>query len=366
MIGAVPSSQRGRPLAGIATVLVLWVAIRLIVWESPWATGESAADFHLVPAMIERTVPGTSEHRPLSNLIPATRDPAPVTLAAKPIPALLDSGLRPVAGKVAIKHVVPAVQLAQLQPTPIAPAAPAVPSSVGQAVIAPVRGSAKAIETAAPSRWRADAWLFVRPGSGLGEAASPVPSYGASQAGAVLAYRVSDRSRFEPEVYARGSKALVKGGEIEVAAGVRAKPIAALPLRIHAEARATRFADRTEIRPSAYATAGFDEPDLVAGIGARGYAQAGYVGGRYETAFADGQVVADKEVAAFDLAKLRVGAGAWGGAQKGAERLDVGPSASIETELGGAPVRLSAEYRVRVAGNAAPGDGIAITLTTGF
>ena len=107
------------------------------------------------------------------------------------------------------------------------------------------------------------------------------------------------------------------------------------------------------------------------GFQVRGYAQAGWVGGDYATAFVDGQIVADREVAAFDLGKtrdgsLRVGGGAWGGAQRNAERLDAGPSASLVVPVADAPVRLSVDYRFRILGDAEPDSGVAVTLSTGF
>ena len=94
-------------------------------------------------------------------------------------------------------------------------------------------------------------------------------------------------------------------------------------------------------------------------------------GGDFATAFADGQLVADRALANFDLTRskragIRLGAGVWGGAQKGSERLDIGPSANILVPVADAPVRLSLDYRIRAAGDAEPGSGVALTLSTGF
>ena len=43
-----------------------------------------------------------------------------------------------------------------------------------------------------------------------------------------------------------------------------------------------------------------------------------------------------------------------GRAQRGVQRLDIGPSATLSIPLGEAPANLSLDYRVRVAGDAAP------------
>ena len=92
-----------------------------------------------------------------------------------------------------------------------------------------------------------------------------------------------------------------------------------------------------------------------------------FVGGRFSTAFADSQPRADRSVAHFGKAELRAGAGTWGGAQKGASRLDVGPTATMGMgpgETGSA--RLPVDWSFRIAGNAAPSSGSALTLSAGF
>ena len=114
----------------------------------------------------------------------------------------------------------------------------------------------------------------------------------------------------------------------------------------------TRWLDHLMIAPVA----------LPLGLRAEGYAQGGWVGGRYATAFADGQARVTHGAITAGPARLRVGAGAWGGAQKFAERFDVGPTLTADL----ASVRLALDYRMRVAGNARPGNGLALTLSTGF
>ena len=152
-----------------------------------------------------------------------------------------------------------------------------------------------------------------------------------------------------------------------VALGLRAKPFGRIPLAVHAEARLTvRPGASPEIRPAAFVAGGFDRIDLPAQVAARGYGQAGYVGGEFATAFADGAFVAEREVAGFDLGRVALGGGAWSGAQQGAARLDIGPSLTIDLHLGAAPARIEADYRWRVAGNAEPGNGGVVTLSTGF
>ena len=49
-----------------------------------------------------------------------------------------------------------------------------------------------------------------------------------------------------------------------------------------------------------------------------------------------------------------------------AARLDVGPSAMVSFRLGEAQSRVAVDYRLRVAGDAAPASGPALTFSAGF
>ncbi|WP_390550301.1 hypothetical protein [Qipengyuania sp. MTN3-11] len=218
-------------------------------------------------------------------------------------------------------------------------------------------------------RLSVDSWLFIREGGASGAAVgtgAPFASYGRSQAGAILRYRLAPDSRLEPAAYLRADGALAGEGERQGAVGLSFRPVAAWPLRAHAEARATRQGGRTDVRPAAFVTAGTDAVVLPAGFAARAYAQAGYIGGRFSSAFADGRIVADREITRFDLGALRLGGGIWGGAQRGAQRLDAGPSATLSVGMGALPANISLDYRVRLAGDAVPGSGAALTLSRSF
>ncbi|MEY4238629.1 MAG: hypothetical protein RL339_1230, partial [Pseudomonadota bacterium] len=105
---------------------------------------------------------------------------------------------------------------------------------------------------------------------------------------------------------------------------------------------------------------------LPAGLAGEVSAQAGDVGGPGGTAFVDGQLRVERRLLRLGRSELRAGLGAWGGAQKGANRIDVGPSATLDFPVGGGQGRVSADWRLRAAGNAAPQSGPAITLSAGF
>jgi len=205
-------------------------------------------------------------------------------------------------------------------------------------------------------------------GDGSLAAGSGAPAtYGASQAGAVLRYRLAPASRHRPAAYLRATAALNGSDEREAALGLSARPIAALPLVAGVEVRAAHRSGGLRLRPAVLLVSELPVLALPAALQAEAYVQAGYVGGRFATAFADGQVRLDRAVGGRGRTTLALGAAAWGGAQKGVARLDLGPTARIAVPLGqAAAARIAVDWRLRVAGDAAPSSGPALTLSAGF
>src|SRR5690606_7765747 len=177
------------------------------------------------------------------------------------------------------------------------------------------------------TRWSADVWLLVREDSANSILANR-PSYGRSQAGGVVRYRLSDSSSLRPQAYLRASLALAGAAEQELAAGVSARPIPKVPLRLAAEVRANETELATRLRPAAFAVTELAPIELPHGARAEVYLQGGYVGGNYATAFVDGQMRVERQVASFGKAEFSAGGGLWGGAQREAARVDVGPTAA--------------------------------------
>lgn len=223
-------------------------------------------------------------------------------------------------------------------------------------------------------RWSADTWMLVRPGgngfnapgAGLPGVNLPSGAYGASQAGAVIRYRLAPVSDHRPALYLRATSALQAPRGEEIAVGFAARPLARVPLTAMVEARATRTMTGTIVRPAAAVVSELPVHTLPLGLRAEAYAQAGYVGGRGATAFVDGQARLERNLVSAGRWQLRAGGGTWGGAQKGAKRLDVGPTATLDLPLGPVNGRLAADWRFRIAGNAAPTSGPALTLSAGF
>lgn len=244
-------------------------------------------------------------------------------------------------------------------PAPARPLAPALPGQL-------------AARAAAPGRWSLDGWSFWRQGSDAAPISQGrVPVYGASQAGALLQYRLAPSSRHDPRLYTRAYRALVTLGESELALGGSVRPLPRLPLRVAGEVRYTDAAFFSAFRPAAYAVTELPPISLPFGTALEAYGQAGWVGGPGETPFADAQASLARPVPIVsrltdERLRLSIGAGAWGGAQRDAQRLDLGPSVRIDTRIGKVPARISVDWRQRVAGDAAPGSGVAATLSTGF
>lgn len=181
-----------------------------------------------------------------------------------------------------------------------------------------------------------------------------------------LRYSLLQGSRSDPFVFARASRALVDRGEAELGLGAGLRPVPSIPVSVQAELRVTDTQGRTLLRPAVLAVTEFPPWRVSERIEAEAYVQGGYVAGDFATPFADGQARIDRRIARRGDVELRLGAGAWGGAQEGAVRLDIGPSASLRFDIRGVPVRLSVDYRARIAGDAEPGPGTAVTIVSGF
>ena len=189
--------------------------------------------------------------------------------------------------------------------------------------------------------------------------------YGGSQAGVILSYRLFNRPDPEISLYGRLSAALAPVSQEEIAAGMRIRPVRKVPLAVHAEQRFDAGSGRAA-GTAFYATGGTGPDPIVERFALETYAQAGYVLGRNETYFFDGSATVQRPIADFDGRRLSAGAGLWAGGQRDIHRLDAGPRVSLELPLGTSLTRIAVDARVRVAGNARPGSGAALTVSTSF
>ncbi|WP_324261380.1 hypothetical protein U4960_14820 [Altererythrobacter sp. H2] len=365
------TGRTGQPLAVLGGILALWLAGRALLWQSPFplalpplprvlageaALADRSAPAQNVPQSVEAVKPPPPPRTQLS----------PPPMAAAPFEIFEAGALASRGPPIDASSAHQLMWLAALGEGPAAPRT--VPAMAARAAaFAPPQS----VPPAGVDRWSFSGWLLVRQGASGGTGSGLQPSsYGASQAGGVLRYRLAPGSRREPAAYLRLSGALRdlgrSPGDREAAMGLSLRPFPKVPLALLGEGRLREQGGRPGIRPAVLAVTELAPLGLPRAVQAEAYAQAGYVGGKDATAFADGQVRVTAPLARFDLGAVRAGAGAWGGAQKGAARLDVGPTAQVDLTLGPVPARVALDYRLRVAGDAAPGSGLAVTLSTGF
>jgi len=344
---------RGQPLLLLGGLLLGWTVLRVMLWQPLEAVKD--AGFRIAEASPAALPPSLARPSPVASLDQPPLPRSHAELRARWLPPKSPtSAPAPLIGRSFV--VVPAVIE---DPVVLGYVAPGVPAAA-PALAAIIRPS-----DTRPARWSADGWLLLRDDT-VTPLLSGRPSYGRSQTGAIMRYGLAPTSLHRPQIYLRASTALSGQREHEIATGVSARPIGRLPLRVAIEGRLNETDDGTRARPAAYAVTELAPFRLPAGFRAEVYAQAGYVGGAFATAFVDGQAHLERRLARRGAIEFSAGAGVWGGAQEDASRIDVGPTAIVSFRLGRGFGRIAADYRFRAAGNAEPASGPALTVSAGF
>jgi hypothetical protein len=329
----------GRPLRFLALLLCGWTGARGVdIYHRDGAEGLPlvAAAGRLIAAI---------------GITPAAADllPRPLRVAASPTVPLLALARSP---ELAVVVPMPANPVAAQRNMP-EPTREPIPFTVP---ILPTIVPLRAVSTGA-SRLQGSAWLIARDGGGP---SLPGSQLGASQAGVRMTYALGEARRLS--LSARASAPLSGRGK-EVAFGIDWQPTRA-PIHILAEQRIA--VDGGPSGPMLGIVGGFGPAEVAPGIRLEGYGQAGVVAREGGGAFADGAVRAAHPVAAIGRMQLDIGAGIWGGAQRGASRLDVGPSLGLAVPMGTRSLRLAADWRQRVAGRSRPESGPALSIGTNF
>lgn len=177
---------------------------------------------------------------------------------------------------------------------------------------------------------------------------------GGSEAGARLMWQVT------PGLAAtlRSSAPVNSQRGAEAALGIRYQPLASLPVAVTVERR-HGFRDYGRSAFALFAEGGVYGRPMPGQSALDGYFQAGVVDFNNPDWFVDGQLAVSRPL----WRNLSGGLGAWGGAQPGLNRLDVGPRLSLRV---GRHMRAHVDYRLNVAGNAKPGSGAVVTLAGDF
>ncbi len=369
---------KGGPLVMLVVLVSGWSAARAVWWDNPF-----------LPLVPDPDLPPLAANPPTAKFVAAQTSPLPLLAQERP-----RAGALPIAsaamgwragasggggsdGEVAVAQQLPwdaALRDLIRDSAVIAGAEAGLPAGDSDwPAAAPFLPTRPAAPAPAPTgRWSVDAWAFWRQGSNAAPISQGrVPIYGASQAGAVLQYRLAPASPRDPRLYARAYRALVRRGESELALGASARPLGRVPLRLAGEVRYTDGAFSDTVRPAAYIVSELAPVPLPFGARLEAYGQAGWVGGPDPTGFADGQASVTGELRKVagltdNAVRLSLGVATWGGAQKDAQRIDIGPTLRLDVTLGDVPARISVDWRQRVGGDAGPDSGLAATLSTRF
>lgn len=350
------SARRGQPLIALSAVLLGWTGVRMLIW-TPLFEPAGVAHAAKPGAIVDRqkAVAAQSGSDVASELASAVGAPARTSFGGKPMIEQRRGAVSFAPSKEAMFDL---ANFSSIKP----------PTTKRQRRGASPMGSPP---DAGLGRWSADGWLLLRGRGGDAAQAPGAASYGASQAGAVLRYRLGDGGAASPYAYARASFAIeAPSGDREAALGLGIRPVASVPLRALVEVRAQDSASATvRVRPVVAVVTELPWQELPLGLRGEIYAQAGYAGGREGTAFFDAQALIDRPLPGLlpKVSELRVGAGAWAGGQRDAARLDIGPRVTLGMDLAGrAHGRVALDWRFRVGGNARPGSGPTLTVASSF
>ncbi len=334
---------QGRPLRFLGAVLTAWIGLRVVMlWpqlDSPAAVLRAIAS---VPVAAVRAPPALPRTAIMPGLIREAERPRWRAVPSAPPPRAPDPTRVALAllGLVRFGDPVPVEEPAPLLPGLPRPIPPAPPARL-------------------PSRWSGSAWVVVRGGAGTAPGGLG-GQLGGSQAGVRISYLFDRKHRVA--LAGRISTPLGRGLR-EAAVGLEWQPTR-LPVRLVAE---QRFAiDGGQSGPALGVVGGIGPVALPLDFRLDAYGQAGVIRRAVTEPYADGAARIAHPIGALGGVEVDLGAGAWGGAQRGAARLDLGPSLGATLPLGKQKLRVTLDWRQRVAGDARPGSGAALTLGTDF
>ncbi|HET9812645.1 MAG TPA: hypothetical protein VFP57_03175 [Sphingomicrobium sp.] len=177
---------------------------------------------------------------------------------------------------------------------------------------------------------------------------------GGSQAGSRLIYnftrQIAATLRTSSNVGRRGA---------EVAAGIRVQPVSGVPVWLTAERRQRLGRGDGRNAFALFAETGLYQRPAPWRLMLDAYLQGGVVGVHSRDAFIDGGLTLTRPV----YRQFSGGIGVWGGAQPGVYRVDAGPRVTMKLRNN---LKVHVDWRQRLAGNAQPGSGPAITLAGDF
>lgn len=365
-------SRAGQPIRFLALVLGGWLCVRVALIyaaigpvPAPAVRGDDIVNFDFgsaIPPPLEELRPGGARVAlPLIELAgvagfvalpPADRnapphrapgvDPARIALAAL--------GFVQLGYSVPVENAPPPGEQSPAASPSASPAAP---------VLVPL--AAPVSRQGQQSRWSGNAWLIARGGVGI-DPGLRGGQLGGGQTGGRLAYALGDARRLA--LVARIAAPLSGAGR-EAAFGAEWRPTR-LPVRLVAEQRVALGRGNGGGGPSVAIIGGAGPAAIGHGFRLEGYGEAGFIKRALVEGFADGAVRVDHPLGRLGPVALGAGVGSWGAAQRGAARLDIGPTLGAEAPVSGKSLRPSLDWRQRIAGEARPGSGVALSLGVNF
>ena len=339
------------PLRFLVAVLTLWIGVRAAVLLPQWPRG-------LTPVSAAAAAQAAPTPPPTTTLAASSPETSPSRVTANDryllSPLVNGQNARPdIPARMVAPPTVPlAFTLPARKPPlflglhiglPDRPEAPEVPAFG----LAPRRVEFDL------SRWSGSGWLLLRDEGGA--ALAPGGTLGGSQAGARTTYALGGGFALSGRAYLP----LRHIAGAELAAGIDWQPVRSIPVNLIAERRQRLGRDgRSAFALTVYGGA---SRALTPHVRIDAYGQTGMVGLRSRDLFVDGSVRVSRR-----LGPVELGAAAWGAAQPGVARLDAGPSLSWRLPVRSAGLRLQADWRFRIAGDAMPRSGPALTLAADF
>ncbi len=212
-------------------------------------------------------------------------------------------------------------------------------------------------------RWSGSAYVLERPAGSANPGALPL--LGGGQSGAALAFTPDPLARRPFSLTLRTTTASntgTDGAEAALGIGWRVRRGVSLNAeRLIAIGHGGRNAWTARLSGGGQVQ--------VAGVAIDGYAETGVVSGSVATGYAAAQLRAGYPVAVTPALTLSPGGGVWSSierARRTTDRVDAGPGIRLHWSRARLPIDVAVDYRFKVAGNAAPGSGVAVTLGTGF
>jgi hypothetical protein len=360
---------RGRPLGLCAGLLILWTMARINYSDVETFTRQSPATARAADVIAAQQQAATAQTFPAAfefeNIMPQrgfyAATPRSITgPAAKPWPihTVKDDPPLPLGPH----HPVTPDAQSSLAHSPIN----MFPINTARSqVTAPVPALPSAVPPQSARRLRYYAYSFWRSGQPGTDQIAPAAQYGGSQSGIIANYRLTDYGGG-----GRGLSLLVRAAatpgkfsDEELAVGLRWQPFNALPMNVSAERRIrTQSPDQFAV----YAAGSAGNVPLILGLRARGFAQAGVIPARQPNIFFDAGMRAETKLVDSGKSAVSIGLGGWAGGQRGASRFDIGPTIRGDIGIGRTRLDISADWRFRVGGNARPGNGPAVTISTGY